>query len=95
METPKKKKPNVNLVITSPKPQQQQQHQQHTQIVQQQQIQQHHQISTPVTSQPHRIVLPLKFTDGAGEHQVVTQIDAKNLVLPTTYFQMKVNTIIS
>lgn len=76
-------------MITSPKPQQQQQ--QHTQIVQQQQIQQqHHQISTPVTSQPHRIVLPLKFTDGSGEHQVVTQIDAKNLVLPTTYFQMKV-----
>lgn len=78
----------MNLVITPPK------QQQHPQIVQQQQIQQqHHQISTPVTSQPHRIVLPLKFTDGAGEHQVVTQIDAKNLVLPTTYFQMKVNTI--
>ncbi|XP_055701368.1 early growth response protein 1-like isoform X3 [Phlebotomus papatasi] len=95
-EPPKAKKPKINLVLATPTASQQQAKvvttpsitttpmavsTSPTKTVQLQDLK--------IFSPTNKCFLPITLKDGSSDQQILTQIDTKNIVLPTAFLQMK------
>ncbi|XP_055688900.1 transcription factor Sp3 isoform X2 [Lutzomyia longipalpis] len=95
-EPPKAKKPKINLVLATPASQQQQPKVMTSPTIATAPMT----VSTSPTktvslqdlkifSPTNKCFLPITLKDGNSDQQILTQIDTKNIVLPTAFLQMK------